>query len=169
MGPRNEKPNQAEFIERLVHLIETDHSVDAPAEIRTWAKNLYRTRLQTAGQPLLKRIIATLTAEIMPGVTAFGERSAAGSTERQMLFQADDNAVELRIARQGAKSRVRGQVLGEGFGSSSVRLVKDGKSLETVSDEDGAFEFLSVPKGTYSLVIAGPENEIFIEDLILGT
>ncbi|HSI88970.1 MAG TPA: hypothetical protein VK918_07925, partial [Pyrinomonadaceae bacterium] len=85
--------NSHENIKKIAELMERDGSVDAPQDSIKWAKNIFRSRMPSTAPSALRRIVALLHVDLLPGRQAFGERSAGATKARQMLFQAEDAAV----------------------------------------------------------------------------
>ena len=150
-------------IVEIIELMRRDNSVDAPDDQIRWASNLFRTRASEPNRSLMTRLVAALQMEIAPNKPAFGERSASTSQGRQLLFQAGDHAVDLRIEPRGKTFGIRGQILGEGFGGASIRLVNDTTSFETTASEISEFTFASVPAGEYELTADGDKFEIVLK------
>lgn len=157
--------NAEKRIEAIVDLMRRDDSVDAPADSVKWAKNLFRSRIEEPGKSLIQRIFAVLQMDLTPDQAAFGERSAAAGQARQMLFEAGEYAVDLRIKGLKKGFEIRGQVLGAGFEQAGLVLANDATVFETTADGPGEFRFEAVPGGEYSLTISGGEGEIVVERL----
>jgi hypothetical protein len=147
-------------LHKILELMQSDDSVDAPADSVRWASNLFRTRAAQPNPSLIKRLVAVLQMEIAPNNPAFGERSATAASVRQVLYRADDNAVDLRIEKVKKGFTIRGQVLGEGFASAKAMLSSDVKTFEATSSESSEFRFDNVPAGNYQLTIHGAKIEI---------
>jgi hypothetical protein len=147
-------------LKNIISLMERDDSVDAPADSIRWASNLFRTRAAEPKQSLVKKLVAVLQMEIAPGKAAFGERSAGAGQARQMLFQAGDNAVDIRIEPATKGFDLRGQVLGDGFDGAEVALASDNRRFETSVSTTGEFRFENVPAGRYELLLRGLGVEI---------
>lgn len=146
--------------------MQRDDSVDAPADSVRWAKNLFAVRAAEPGT--LRRWVAALISELAPGTPAFGERSAAAGKARQLLFQADEAAIEVHVEPKGKTFAVSGQFLGE-FQTGSVATLAAGVlKLECELSEVGGFSFEKVAKGDYELVIRTDEGEFAIERLSIG-
>ncbi len=151
-------------LEKIIRLMQADDSVDAPEDAVKWAKNLFAARAADTKHSLGRRIMAVLQAEIGPGRAAFGERSASATAARQMLWEADGIAIDMRIKPAGGAFEIRGQLLGGEFSGKAVRLSGDaGEFTETVS-ELGEFAFSGVRAGVYGLTISGPD-EIVIDNI----
>ena len=140
-----------------------DDSVDAPADSIRWANNLFRTRAAEPKPSLVKRLAAILQMEIAPNKAAFGERSAGTSQARQMLFRADDHAIDLRIEPGKKGFDLRGQILGDGFANSKVTLSGDTRNFESKATDMSEFRFENVPAGQYELVISAASVEISLK------
>jgi hypothetical protein len=152
-------------IQNIIDLIRRDDSVDAPADSLKWASDLFRTRSVEPKTSFVKKLAAVLQMEIAPNKPAFGERSASASAVRQMLYKADDNAVDIRIEKSKKGFAVRGQILGEGFENAAVRLSGDGRRFEATANSTGEFGFDSVPAGRYELTVHGSSVEITLKSI----
>lgn len=144
-----------------------DRSGDAPADSIKWAKNLYRTRMAQQPASFIKRIMAVVTADLAPGRPAFGERSGAAGQSRQMLFEAGDNAVDLRITASKGVFDVQGQVLGDGYGNAVIELAAENTKFTATADSMAAFSISGVSAGDYTLTIKRRATEIVIERVTL--
>src|ERR1044072_2344307 len=91
------KNSEKQFLEEIVSLMQRDESVDAPQDAIKWSKNLFRTRAAEPKKSFVQKILAVLQVDLAPNKAACGERSAAAAQERQMLFEAGDNGIDLRI------------------------------------------------------------------------
>lgn len=152
-------------LQRMISLMERDDSVDAPADSVRWASNLFRTRAAEPKQSVMRKIAAILQMELGPGKAAFGERSATASQTRQLLFRADENAIDLRIEPASKGFTVRGQVLGEGYEDVEVALTDDANTFDGRTSETGEFKFENVPAGRYELAIRGEHAEIALKPI----
>lgn len=152
------------LINRIVHLMETDRSTDAPPDAIRWSKNLFRARADAPERSVVQKILAALQIDLAPGKAAFGERSAAPAQTRQMLFSAGENSIDLRITKTEKGFDLRGQIMGDGFGNCAIELGK----FETASNELSEFSFSEIPAGVYDLTVRAGEAEIVIENLEIG-
>lgn len=151
-------------LEHIISRMQADRSVDAPADVLKYAKDLFRTR---AAQPsLLQRIVAVLKVDLAPNRAAFGERSA-GAEARQMLFESGDNAVDIRIIASDNGFDIRGQILGDGFASGVAGIESSEFSTSSAIDDIGGFRLKSIPGGEYTLTLRDGKSEIVIEGLKL--
>lgn len=150
------------LINKIVSLMETDSSADAPQDSLKWAKNIFRSRAVEPKKSLVQKVLAVLKIDLSPNKAAFGERSAASSQARQMLFSAGEIGIDLRISETEKGSNLRGQILGEGFANCTIKLGE----FETVSNELSEFSFAKISGGEYDLTLKTDETEIVIESLI---
>ncbi len=159
--------NQEQKLEHIIRLMAADRSEDAPADAIKYARDIFRTRAQAPQQSTLRRVLAALQIDLAPNTAAFGERSHAGSEARQMLFDAGDNAVDLRIKQAGEKLHLQGQVLGAGFEGGEAEISQGELNVRAKIDENGGFTFAGLTAGDYSMTIQSSETEILIEKFTL--
>ena len=160
--------NSEKKIEEIVRLMQRDDSTDAPQDSIKWARNLFRGRIVESKPSFVRRVIAVLQMDLSPEKPAFGERSASAAGARQMLFDAGENAIDLRIKKTEKGLSVHGQILGDGFEGSGISLEKADVSFETSADELSEFRIESIPIGLYSLRIKTDETEIVVEEMNLA-
>lgn len=153
-------------LEHIISRMQADTSVDAPADSLKYVSDLFRTRSAAAKPTLVRRIVAALRMDLMPDRAAFGERSAAGGQARQMLFDAGEFAIDLRVTSHAKGLDVRGQVLGD-IGRCRVTLSNGGMSVSADADDEGAFRFDAVAAGAYSIVVEGENGELVVENIDL--
>lgn len=153
-------------IEQIIYLMQTDKSVDAPADSLDWSKNIFRTRAvaEEPETPFFKKILAVLQMDLSPDRAAFGERSAPAAQGRQMLFEAGENSLDLRITETEQGLNIRGQILGSGFANAIVKF----GNFETKSDHLSEFKLTGLPPGNYDLTLTSDEEQIVVEGLDLG-
>ena len=147
--------------------MQTDTAVDAPMESLQYAKNLFRSRIAAPSPSLLRRVFAVMSIDLSPNVAAFGERSASQGQARQILFEAGDNAVDLRIVKDGDNLSIRGQILGKGFEDSLAVMTIGTEIISTNTSDLGEFSFANLTPGDYSLTIRSSADEIFIDRITL--
>lgn len=143
--------------------MQTDRSEDAPSDAIQWSQNLFRTRTVEQKPGIFERIVGVLNQELKPGLSVSGERSASTGQSRQMLFQAGDNSVDLRVTKKGDKFEVRGQILGDGCENASISLGE----VQLELDEFGSFLFTNVSEGSYELLIRAQDREIVLKGIEL--
>ncbi len=147
------------LIEQIVHLMQKDNSFDAPKDAINWSKNIFRSRAIEPKKSFLQKVFAVLQMDLSNAQPAFGERSASASAVRQMLFNAGEISIDIRIAN----GEIKGQILGEGFANCEIIL----GDFVTNANDLSEFKFENVPSGNYSLIIKKDEKEIVIEGLEL--
>lgn len=155
--------NNDQTIEKIIRLMQTDDSIDAPEDSVRWAKNLFKTRIAQPQTSVFKKVLAVLQMDLAPHQAAYGERSVGSAQSRQMLFQAGENALDIRINKTELGFDIYGQILGEGFENGTVKA----GSFETNINELGEFKLFGLPGGEYSLSVRNNENEIAVEILSL--
>ena len=154
--------NNDQTIAEIIRLMQTDKSVDAPIDAIQWSKNIFRARAVEPKKSIVEKILAVLQMDLSPNRAAYGERSASPMQARQMLFQAGENALDIRIVKTKKGFNLHGQILGGGFANGTVKI----GAFETVANEIGEFK-LKIPGGIYNLSIQSGEKEIVVEDLEL--
>lgn len=154
-------------IEKIINLIQTDDSVDAPADSLKAAKNIFRQARPHPKASLLQRIVAVLSADLLPDRPAFGERSASTLKSRQILYTAGDTGIDIRVSAAAGDFDVHGQLLTSELIFDAARLYNADRSFEAAVDEFGDFTFGHVNADAYSLSISGGDKEIFIEQIDL--
>ncbi len=153
--------NNDQTISKIIRLMETDESADAPADAVRWAKNIFLSRAAAPKKSVVERVLAVLQMELSPNRAAFGERSASASQARQMFFRAGENALDIRIIKTGQTFNLNGQILGAGYANCAVKLGE----FETTANELGEFKLVKIPSGIYGLNIQINEKEIVVENL----
>lgn len=148
-------------IEKIINLMQTDDSTDAPQSAVRWAKNLFAARAVASRKSFAQKIFAVLQMDLSPNKAVFGERSASVSKARQMLFQAGENALDIRIGETTDGFDLHGQILGENFANAVIKIGE----FETTANETSEFKLTNVPKGKYDVHLRSGEKEIVIENL----
>lgn len=155
--------NNDRIINEIVQLMQTDESFDAlPSAIR-WSKNIFRTRAVEPKKSIIDRVLAVLQIDLPAQTAAYGERSAASAQARQMLFQAGEMALDMRISKTAQGFNLDGQILGSDVAGGTVKLGE----FEAPLNELGEFNFVAVPVGNYNLHLQISEKEIIVENLEL--
>lgn len=147
--------------------MQDDTSGDAPADLLKFASDLFRTRASNPQLSPVKRFFAKLSVDLAPNRAAFGERSAGGSQARQMLFETEENAVDLRLTRIANGFAVRGQIMGDGFDGGTIRFKSGKHEAAAEIDEMSGFYFREIPAGEYSVTVKNSDAEISIDGLHL--
>lgn len=153
---------------KIVHLMQKDASIDAPKDSIQWAKNLFRSRLAEPDNTLVQKVLAVLQIDLLPHKAAFGERSATTGETRQLLFEAGDHRIDLRITKTQKNLVLAGQILGGDFAGAVVTLTDHKKLLTARANELSEFTFENISKGTYTLTLTYQNKEIIIENIEIG-
>jgi hypothetical protein len=154
-------------INEIIRLMQTDKSTDAPQDAIRWSKNIFRARAAEPKKSFAQKVLAVLQMDLSPDKAVFGERSASTLQVRQMLFQAGENSLDLRIKKDENGLSLRGQILGEGFENAIVKLFNNENSFEVRTSELSEFEFTKIPTGKYDIHLQKEEREIIVEGLEL--
>jgi hypothetical protein len=154
-------------INRIINLMQSDDSADAPKDAVRWAKNIFLTRAAAPQKSFVQKVLAVLQMDLSPNKAAFGERSTAGAQARQMLFEAGDNSLDLRIKQEIKGLRVQGQILGDGFSECLVKISGENAVFETRANQLSEFMLEEIPVGNYVLSLQNNETEVIIENLEL--
>lgn len=157
--------NSQEKIDRIVELMRSDDSFDAPPGAMKWAKNLFRSQAVEPKKTLLQKVVAVLQIDLLPQNAVFGERSAAVAQARQMLFNAGDNGISLRIEKKGQNFTIRGQIMGGRFVSAQINISNAEHAYTERANELSEFKFENIAKGKYILALIGNDRELIIENL----
>lgn len=152
-------------IERIVALMQADNSVDAPHDSIKWVKNTFRTRATQPKASFVQKIAAVLQMELLPQNTAFGERSGGSAQARQMLFEAGENVIDLRIKEVEGGWEIHGQILGGELTTATLELFSEMKTYRAELTEIGEFKMKKVAGGKYDLKITSGDKEILIGGL----
>lgn len=160
--------NNEDLINKIVNLMQSDDSADAPPDAIRWSKNIFRTRVAEPKASLVQKVLAVLQMDLSPGKAAFGERSAGASEARQMLFAAGEHQIDLRIAPKDKTFKVNGQILGANSAGAEIKLFNDERAFTVKSNELSEFEFENIAKGIYALSLIFADSEIVIENIEIG-
>lgn len=153
--------------DHIIRLMQTDDSLDAPQDSIKWARNIFRSRAAEPKASLIQKIVAVLQMDLSPQKPAFGERSAGAMQARQMLFEAGENSIDLRIKEAKGCWDIHGQILGAGFAGGTVELINDEKNYRAELTETSEFKLAGLASGNYALKCRSGETELLVEGLNL--
>lgn len=159
------KMNNEDLLNKIVRLMQTDNSADAPSDSIKWTKNLFLSRAAAPKKSLVQKVLAVLQMDLSPDKAAFGERSASASAVRQMLFGAGDYQIDLRIAKTNKGFTVTGQILGADSAEAEIKLFNDRKNFTAKINELSEFKFDNISKDKYTLSLTFKDKEIIIESI----
>lgn len=170
---------RAAQIERVTHLMHTDAGEDAPAAALANVLRMFRPHAAAAraaqdGPSLVRRLLAALTFDSARLAPAHGVRAGAGASARQLLFNAGDVDVDLRLSQGGEGWTVTGQVLGRCEAGGRAELLSLGREGEGQTaahagmNEQCEFALPAVAAGDYALRLRlGDDLEVEIPELSL--
>jgi anti-sigma factor RsiW len=154
---------QAAQIARVVGIMRDDLIEEPPAEVIERFTRLFRERYTRRSPGLRERLLAALKFDTWQQPMALGLR-AAQPTTRQMLFQAGEHDLHVRISPLGSLWSIQGQVLGANMGGN-VALHGSDIALEADLNELHEFTLPPVPAGSYTLTLHTGELDIEIPEL----
>ena len=117
-------------------------------------------------QGLRRRLLAALRFDSAERPAALGTRTGQPPA-RQLLFLADRNELDLRIAKADARWAVRGQVLGPAE-AGEVTLQGPTAAWSVALNELGEFTLPPVPAGSYILAVRLLDLDIEVPNLTVG-
>lgn len=150
-------------INEIIRLMQTDQSVDAPEDAVKRAKNIFLSKAAEPKQSLVQKVFAVLQVNLSPRTAVFGERSTAAV--RQMLFEAGDASIDLRITEGEQGFSLAGQILSEDFTGAEITLSNAKKSITARAGQLSEFKFENLAQGKYTLTITQKDRQIEIENL----
>jgi hypothetical protein len=158
--------NEYQGLERLIALMGSDNSEDAPRDVISNAINLFRGYL-TRGEPtVLRLLIAALSFDSLNMAPAFGIRSGQAAS-RQLIYSAQENDIDLRLTFNNEMWVVTGQVLREDCGGGRVEIDGPGGARSAALNESCEFVLPPVPPGNYLLRVSMPDVRVEIPHLEL--
>jgi anti-sigma factor RsiW len=151
--------------EKLIKLMRSDTSVDAPEHVIARAVRLMRKPRPAPGPGLLRRLVALLHSDSLGQPLAYGLRSGAESA-RTLSYEAEDWDIALQLTPWAGRWQLRGQVLGPEI-ASDVTLEAGAAPLVAPVNELGEFALPPVEPGCYRLLVRAETREILVESLEL--
>jgi anti-sigma factor RsiW len=165
---------EAGELEALIHLMQTDESVEAPPEVRAAVLRLFETsRGATASG--IRRWIASLIRDTWARPVVAGVRGQ-GEAARQMLYRGGGYEIVLALEPiAGRRVRLIGQILPLSDRPEEVagREVSLRRGREPIArgrtNHLGEFEFAAIPEGIYQWEIRLEGEEVWIPQLDVRT
>lgn len=154
------------IVEKVISLMRSDRSVDAPEHVITRAVRLMRKPRPAGGPELLRRLVANLRSDSMRQPLAFGLRSGA-EFARTLSYEVEEWDIALQLTPRAGRWHLRGQVLGPEI-ADSVILEAAAVPFVAEVNELGEFSLPLVEPGSYRLLVRTETHEILIELLELG-
>lgn len=152
----------------LVGLMRTDDSMDAPQPLIARALNIFQRqpREETATASLFKRFVAALSFDSLSAEPAFGLRSGQTGS-RQLIFNAEDIDIDLRISPLGDRWNVSGQVLGSECAGGEVQLQSGTEDESAQLNELCEFSLRPVTSGLYRMRLRLKDVEVEFPEIEL--
>jgi anti-sigma factor RsiW len=161
----------AASLSSLIETMRTDDTQPAPAHVINRAIRAYRTeRLSgkapagAAGGGLRRRLVAALRFDSAWQPYALGQRSGHTS-ERELLYDAGESTVEVRVDRGQAGWTVGGQVLGACGGGGQALLESPSASAAGSLNEFCEFSLPPVQDGIYLLILRLDDVDVEVPGL----
>jgi hypothetical protein len=155
--------DEMEQLGKVVTLMRTDRESDAPRDLVAYAKSVFQSRARRSESSVLRRLVAALTFDSLTSKPEFAVRSGASNT-RQLLFSAEENDLDLRIATQEDGRLISGQVLGSTCPGGEVELKGTDITRSARLNELCEFTMSVVPPGNYSLRLKLSDIEIEVPE-----
>jgi anti-sigma factor RsiW len=157
---------EAAWLERVIGLMRTDDNEEPPPRVAGAISRAFHTRRASVPRAARQRFVAGLLFDSARAAMAAARR-AGPRAERQMIFQAQAIALDLRFVQSGPQWTVSGQMFGtEPAGEAELRGPADTVRAEV--SEMGEFELPPVPPGSYSLMLHLSTIEIEVPMLEIG-
>lgn len=151
------------WLTRTIDLMRTDQASNPPAAAVARVKRLIQARPRPRATSLRQRLVAHMNFDSAQAPLAFGIRAGAGG-QRQLLFEADQHMIDMRLTPNGELWSISGQVLGNvDFGR--VNLGNADTSATAELNQLSEFVLPPVPAGRYTLTLALDDRDIDIPDL----
>jgi anti-sigma factor RsiW len=158
--------NEVTSFAKIIELMRTDMSADPPPEVVARAIRLYRMHRPKTESSLRRHLKAMLQFDWrQPAVIA--SLRASRTTMQQLLFVADEYAIDVRLTASGVFWGVAGQVLGAKAGGV-VELRGANSTQRAVFDEHCKFVMQPVTAGRYSLFVQTDTADIDVDELQIG-
>ena len=149
-------------LRRLILSMKSDTSEDVPRDVLISVLQIFTPARMTP----LRRIIAVLSFDSRAAGPAFGMRSIY-TPSRQLLYTAQETAVDLRVTVENGECQLAGQVIRDNCGGAQIELSGATGTVNTELNELCEFTFPPIPAGNYSLRVRMPDVEIEIPELEL--
>jgi anti-sigma factor RsiW len=153
-------------LSRVIGLMRADTGEDAPPHVTTRAVALFRSGRVPAFPEPRQRLLAALRFDSGRTPQPLGVRAGVLS-DRQLLFVADQAAVDLRIIRAGELWGIIGQVFGRAL-SGQVDLLGVAATAQVVINDLGEFRLPPVPSGIYTLTVRLANADVEVVGLEVG-
>ena len=158
--------NEYERLERLITLMRSDNSEDAPTDVISTAIRSFSDYVTSREPAVLRRLIAELVFDSLNMAPAFGVRSGQ-ATSRQLIYSAEENDIDLRLTCNNEMWVVSGQVLRGDCGDGRVEIDGPGGVRSAELNDTCEFVLPAVSSGNYLLRVSMPDLLVEIPQLEL--
>ena len=158
--------NEYQRLERLIALMRSDNSEDAPKDVISNTIGLFRDHVTSREPSALRRLTAALSFDSLNMAPAFGVRSGQAAP-RQLIYSAEDKDIDLRLTFSNEMWVVTGQVLREDCVEGRVEIAGAGGVRSAALNETCEFVLPAVSPGNYLLRVSMPDVLIEIPQLEL--
>jgi hypothetical protein len=153
-------------LQQLINTMRADTAIDPPNYVVARALDLFPALVAAAKEPsLVRRVLAALSFDSLELPAAYGVRSGQTAT-RQLLFNAGENDLDLRVTPSGESWVLSGQVLGDCTGGE-VELEGASGAASITMNELCEFTLPALPTGSYTLRLRLNEMEVEVPQLEL--
>jgi hypothetical protein len=152
-------------------IAESDDSLEPPAWVLKRAVRIFEAKRRPRLAERIGQVVASLVFDSLARPALSGVRSTE-TTNRQLLYRANDYSIDLQIAPSDAGADLIGQVLREGEAAfesvSNLHLRLTGENSYTATtDAMGEFVIRGVEHGVYDLLVELGSNSLIIPGLPL--
>jgi hypothetical protein len=149
----------------VIGLMRSDKMEDAPSHILQRAFNIMPRKVVAETPSLIQKVVAALSFDSATFAPAYGVRSGTTSQSRQMIFNAGEHDIDLRITSHGNEWIIAGQILGRAEGY--VELKGMNVSLKAELNELCEFRLPPVKEGNYKLYLMFDDAEIELPEIVV--
>ena len=157
---------QMAWLERVIGLMRANDYEEPPARVAAAISRAFRSYGPAPSSSLRQRIMAVLRFDSAQLRLSVGRRSGS-SSERQLLFTAENLDLEVHVTQSGSLWEVSGQVL-NADAHGLVELQGSTGEVRATLNEVGEFLLPPVPPGRYTLVLQLATVEMEIAGLEIG-
>ena len=154
------------WLEHTIGLMRTDDTVEPPARVADAISHVFRPHTAPKPASLRQRIVATLRFDSAQVPLPQGTRSGP-IAERQLVYNAGEIKLDLRITPAGALWVVAGQVLGM-RAPGQIELQGPTGTLHAALSDVNEFVLSPAPPDDYTLIVRMAEVEIVVAGLKVG-
>ncbi len=154
-------------IERLIGLMRSDTSIDAPEHVVARALRLMQTPAVAPRPTPLSRIVAVLLSDSRHQPLSAGLRSESSNT-RSLIYNAAEHELDIEIVPRAGRWHIRGQIFGPEL-DGNVTIDGDAGEQNAPISEMGEFCLPPVETGTYTLLVQLGARAIVVHGLDLGS